>query len=77
MGNKLQPEFTVRVVRGFALRSYQSVAARMVKSLLAHYDMQLDEFLNFLVKEGYCDSDVYHQETPVIDEFLKIKNSQK
>lgn len=37
---------------------------------------QLTAFLNFLLKEGYCDSDVYSNENEyitVIDQFLNPK----
>lgn len=69
-----KPEFTISQIRAFSAKEFRSVSARMVTSLLGQYDIQLDDFLSFLVKEGYCDSDVYHQEIPVIDQFLSTKN---
>jgi hypothetical protein len=67
------PEFTLDKIRAFSAMGHRSVAARMVRCLLTEYDNQLDEFLQFLVKEGYCDVDVYHQETTAIDQFLNKK----
>ncbi len=34
----MDKEFTIQKIRAFVKKDYQSVSARMVKSLLAHYD---------------------------------------
>jgi hypothetical protein len=69
------PEFTVDKIRAFSAMGYTSVSARMVRSLLNDYDHQLDEFLRFLVKEGYCDADVYLNPTEIA-QFLEMKSNK-
>lgn len=38
---------------------------------------ELTLFLEFLLKEGYCDSDAYTESPTVIDQYLKIKRDGK
>ena len=69
-----------RVANYHNLKRYE-IAGQMAIFIMKEYEEQikieLTEFLSYLLKNNYCDSDVYDEPPTAIDGYLELKRKKR